>query len=190
MVEENALEENKSEENMPGEFAPDRTHPAPGTAAKGAGQVSGNSGTSASAGAIEQRIKALFDSAREEIFEDGMENELSIGLTSLADEYGNDAIAVLSRFIDREETNEEIASEVIRWLGRLDHQPSEETRLRLIERCLNSSPARLRNAASVALAYLDDPHAIPYLKQAVEREKYAELREDMEQVLVQLEGVR
>jgi hypothetical protein len=139
---------------------------------------------------VEQRIRALFQSAKEDIFEDGIENNFLQGLTSLLNEYGDDAIAALSHHILHASPNEETVSEALRWLGRLSHPTSHDMRLMLLEGCLSENSARVRDAASVGLATLNDPHAIPYLKQAIEREEYAELREDMEQVLDQLEGTR
>lgn len=136
---------------------------------------------------IECRVRTLFGAAKEEIFEGGMESEFSRGLVSLVKEYGKSAIGILARFIVYEQVNEETASEALRWLGQMDHPSSYNERLRLLEKCLRNSSARVRDAASLGLASLDDPHAIPRLKQAIQRETCAELREDMEQVLAQLE---
>ena len=138
---------------------------------------------------IEDKIKALFEAAKEEIFEDGMESDFSKGLLRLVEQYGAEAIVALTRLIESENTNAEIAAETLRWVGRLDHPSSYETRLSLLERSLGDDSARVRDAASVALASMDDEHALPALRAAIAREKYAELREDMQQILAQLEGV-
>jgi len=139
---------------------------------------------------IEEKIRTLGQAAKDEIFEDGMENTFIEGLASLVHEHGDDAIAALSNYIRYVESNEEVTSEALRWLGRLSHPTSHDIRLRLLEDCLSEDLVRIRDAATVGLATLDDSHAIPYLKQAIEREKYSELREDMEQVLDQLESTR
>jgi HEAT repeat protein len=60
----------------------------------------------------------------------------------------------------------------------------------LLESSIFRSSARVRDGAALGLAFLDDPHAIPYLKRAIENEKYSELREDMQMVLAQLERSR
>lgn len=86
--------------------------------------------------------------------------------------------------------HDEIASEAIRWAGRFDHPSSYDARLSLAERCLCNDSARVRDAASVALASMDDERAVPALRTAIEREKYGELREDMQQILTQLESRR
>lgn len=71
----------------------------------------------------------------------------------------------------------------------MDHAPSYRFRLWLLERSLNCSQARIRDGAILGLSYLNDPHAISYLKLAIGLEKCTELREDMEQVLEQLESI-
>lgn len=137
---------------------------------------------------LDRKIEALFAAAKEQDFEDGMESEFSKGLGSLIKKYGDDAMEGLAYFIVYEKVNAEVASEALRWLGRIDHPTSYHFRLWLLERSLLCSSARVRDGAALGLASLDDPHAISYLKQAIQREGCSELREDMEQVLTQLES--
>jgi len=139
---------------------------------------------------IRKRIEALFGAAKEEFFEDGMESEFSRGLVSLVRQYSNRAIDVLVHLLGSDQVNAEVASEALRWLGRMDHPPSYYSRLWLLERSLRCSSARVRDGAALGLSFLDDPDAITYLKQTIEREPVEELRRDMEQVLAQLESTR
>jgi len=139
---------------------------------------------------IDQEITILFEAAKEQDFEDGMESEFSKGLISLIKKYGNAVMEVISDLIIHEGVNAAVASEALRWLGRMDHPTSYYFRLWLLERSLRCSSAMVRDGAALGIASLDDTHAIPYLKQAILRENYAELREDMEQVLVQLENAQ
>ena len=135
---------------------------------------------------VEQKIEALFVRAREEVFEDGMESEFSKGFVSMVRKYGDVAIEVIARLIVYGKVNQEVASEALRWLGDIDHASTYDKRLWLLERSLRCSSARIRDGAALGLAYLDDPHAIRYLKQAIQQEPCEELREDMKQVLAQL----
>ena len=137
---------------------------------------------------IKAMVKALFEAAKEEIFEEGVENEFSIGLISLIREYGNESVRILANHIIDSRVNEEIASEALRSLGRLDHPESYDERLRLLINSLNHPSARIRDAASVGLATLGDPLAIRSLKQAIQKEACVELREDMQQILESLES--
>lgn len=137
---------------------------------------------------VEQEFERLLLAAKEETFEDGMESNFSKGLNSLIRKYGNAAIDILTRFILTEAINPEVASETLRWVGYIDHLASYQYRRWLLERTLFCSSARVRDGAILGLASLDDPHAIPHLKRAIQRERYSELRRDMEQVLTQLEN--
>lgn len=139
---------------------------------------------------IDQEFTILFEAAKEQVFEDGMESEFSKELISLVKKYGDAAMEVVADLITNERVNAEVASEALRWLGRMDHLTSYHFRRWLLERSLRCSSAMVRDGAALGLASLNDPHAIPYLKRAILREGHIELREDMEQVLVQLEKAR
>jgi HEAT repeat protein len=134
------------------------------------------------------QISVLVELAKDEIFEDGLESEFTKGLYILLKTQGDRALAALISVVEDENVNEEIAAEILLWLGRQDHESSHQARLNLLERCLQSDSARVRDAASVALASMDDPNALPALKLAIGREKYSDLRDDMRQVLAQLES--
>ena len=137
-----------------------------------------------------QKILALFEAAKEQNFEDGMESEFSKELIDLVKEYGVGAIEALAHLIIEEKVNPEVASEALRWLGHINHPASYRNRLWLLERGLRCSSARVRDGATLGLAFLDDLHAITYLRRAIQQEKIAELRADMEQVLAQLESTQ
>ncbi len=140
--------------------------------------------------AVSQSIVMLFEKARDEFFEDGMESVFSRKLVSLVQEYGNAAVEAIASLTFEGKANAEVAAEGLRWLGHMDHPSSYDSRRRLLEKSLFSSSARIRDGAALGLASLDDPAAIPNLGKAIEREPHAELREDLEQVLAQLEATR
>jgi hypothetical protein len=135
-----------------------------------------------------QRTAALFAAATDQYFEDGMESEFSNALITLVQQHGEDAIKAVAHFITSEIINNEVAAEALRWLGRMDHAPTSRARLWLLERSLSCASARVRDGAALGLAAMDDPHAITYLEQAIQKEKHAALRDDLKQVLAQLEA--
>ena len=137
---------------------------------------------------VRQEFVALFNVAKEEVLEDGIESGFSNGLIDLVMKYDQAAIDGITTLILDRSCNEELASEALRWLSRMEHSLTYDRRLWLFERCLASRSARIRDAASVALASLDDAHAITYLEEAISREQYDELRDDMTQILVQLKN--
>lgn len=137
---------------------------------------------------LTESFRALLMAGKDQIFEDGIESEFSKDLIRLIKKYGNDALAELAYFIVYEKASAEVTAEALRWLGLMDHLPSYHWRLWLLERSICSRSARIRDGAALGLAFLDDPDAIPYLRQAVDREPVKELRADMQQVLTQLES--
>ena len=139
---------------------------------------------------LREIIKDLFWKAKEVAFEDGMETQFSKELIRLVKRHGKSAMEVITTLIVNENVDAEAASEALRWLGRMDHPPSYCDRRWLLEQSLFSLSALIRDGAALGLASLDDPHAIPYLQQAIEQEKYASLCEDLGQVLEQLESTR
>ncbi len=139
---------------------------------------------------IRHNTKALFEAAKDQHFEDGMESEFSNKLVCLIEKHSHVALAAMAHLIISEMVNDEVASEALRWLGRMDHPPTYHARLQLLERSLFSPSARVRDGAALGLASMDDPHAITYLKQAIQKETLTELSRDLQQVLMQLEILR
>jgi hypothetical protein len=137
---------------------------------------------------LEEEVIQLFSNALETTFEDGMESDLSRNLYRLLIKDSDRVLDALIGLILYDRFNEEVSSEALRWLGRYNHYSSYDRRRWLLERCLHSYSPRIRDAASLGLASMDDPHAIPFLREAIGREPYPELREDMNQVLNQLEN--
>ena len=139
---------------------------------------------------IGKYTEALFRSAREERFEDGTRSEFSRELTILVTEYGVAVVEAVTELIMSERVNGEVACEALRSLGEMHHPPSYSHRLKLLERSLRCSSPWVRDGGALGLAWLDDPVAIPHLREAVERENIDELRQDIRQVLTQLEATR
>ena len=136
---------------------------------------------------ILDELQTLVFSAKDEVFEDGIETGFSRGLVAYIERYGELALQVLTDFIISERINPEIASEGLRWIGRIENPYSRLSRRRLLEWCLlNCNSSRVKDGALLGLASMDDPSSIPYLELAVERETIQELRQDMGQVLEQL----
>lgn len=137
---------------------------------------------------IRRKTETLFQAARGQYFEDGVESEFSNGLSALVEKHGEAVIKTIARLADSEIVHAEVMSEALRWLGRMNHPSTYHSRLWLLEGSLFSPSARVRDGAALGLAAMDDPHALTYLKQAIQMEKQAELREDLKQVLTQLEA--
>lgn len=139
---------------------------------------------------LSEELRAIFEVGREYFFEDGIGSEFSERLIALIRKYGDDALMELAYLVLYEKVNAEVASEALRWLGYMKHPPSYHHRQWLLEASLQSLSPRIRDGALLGLAYLDDPHAIPYLKHTMSQEQVEELRHDMEQLLAEFESRR
>ena len=133
------------------------------------------------------RVKALFAAARYEVFEEGMDSHFSRCLTSMIEQYGKKTVEVSLSLSVQSATNSEVAYETMRLFGRIDHPATYKERMSALMKGLRHSVARVRDGAALGLASLDDPQAIHALREAIAREQCQELREDIKQVLKQLE---
>lgn len=131
------------------------------------------------------RLQSLLQASQSVHFEDGMESDFSKELVRLVRQYGKAAMGEIAAVVV-DPVDAEIAAEALRWIGRVDHPPSRQERLSLLERCLSSPSILVRDGAALGLAALDDPRALPSLQEAIDRETYPALREDLEQVRDQL----
>lgn len=139
---------------------------------------------------LDKRLEALFNQAREEFFEEGVASIFSKELVDVVVRYGDTAIIALAPYIANRKLGAEVAAETIRWLSQIESGASYDSRRWLIEHSLQSEVARVRDSAALSLASLDDPHAIPYLKQAAQGEYCEELRENIQAIITYLERLR
>lgn len=129
----------------------------------------------------------LFESARDVLFEDGAESDFSQKLVSFIWRHGNVAVNLLGELAASQAVSNEVMSEALRWVGRINDSRTRWARLQLLGRLLSSQSSKVRDGAALGLASLDDPRAIPYLQQAIQREGIEDLRSDLELVLTQLQ---
>jgi len=136
---------------------------------------------------IDDTIDRLFESARELYFEDGMETDFSRGLVSLVEKYGKLAMGEISYLITCGRVAEEVASEALRWLARIDDVSTYGWRLWVLEKSLSSKSPVVRDGAALGLVSMGDVHAIQYIRKAIDQETIAELLYDLQEALKELE---
>lgn len=139
---------------------------------------------------VEARIDSIFRMAAGDSFEDGMSSRFSRELLGAMGEYGVRAMQEIAYLILYSRTNQEVASEALRWLGRASERRTYGWRLWLLERSLSSSSPVVRDGAVLGLASMGDPSAVPYLREAIAVEACEDLREDMRRALEELEAAR
>lgn len=138
---------------------------------------------------LPRMLIALCAAAKKQYFEDGMDSAFSIELIQCIKQYGDHTINELAHLILNKAVDDEVASEALRQLGHIDHPASYKARRWLLERSLLAcASALVRDGALLGLALLDDRHAMPYVRRAIQQEQCPELRESMLQLLEQLES--
>ena len=129
----------------------------------------------------------LFRQSRDELFVDGFDSTFGEQLRLLVAAYSVPAVRAIERAIADPASSAEAAEETLRQMGYMTDESTHHARLGLLARALESTNVRLRDAASIGIASLDDPLAIPALHKAIAREPSAWLRETLEEVVNQLE---
>ena len=130
--------------------------------------------------------QAAFGSAEDEFFEDGTESQFAREIKVLIAKHRRSALEAISHLILFTKTGPHVANEALSTLGAVSEPTTYEYRRWLLERTLGSPSAVVRDGAVIGLAWLDDPHAIPYVQRAVQGEQLAPLRRSMEQLAGQL----
>jgi len=138
---------------------------------------------------IDHELEALFQAYANEDFEDGMESEFISELISSIRIHGTKVVETIRGIILEQNVKSHVAFEALRWLGRINHPESYQSRLIFLETCLESPSRLVRDGATLGLASMKDVHAIPYLRKAIAQEKIQDLRKDMEAVLLRLENL-
>ncbi len=137
---------------------------------------------------VVDRLRVLFQQGTDDIFEDGVENEFSKQLLSLIRENCTETALTIASMIDNQAANLEALSEALRWIGHVDDSRSFRIRRWLLERALFSNSAKVRDGAVLGISYLNDSHAVTYLRDAIAKETISDLRKDMQQALRELES--
>jgi len=133
-----------------------------------------------------KKLERLFASAREEVFEDGMDSFFSRDLQSQLSLYGDVALEMIWHLIWKRPNplSPTVIGETLRWVGRMEEKYLHQRAL--LEKCLEHESHYVRDGAILGLASLDDPKAIGALRRAQEREPSGLLGESIEQVIEQL----
>lgn len=132
---------------------------------------------------ITKRVKSIFNSARFEFFEAGMDNIFHRELTPLLG--SNEVVAAIASVID--EDSYATVSEVLKVIGYVNYSVTHDSRLALLLKELKSHSFEVRDGAGIGLDSLGDLAAIPALREAIECEPIKWMRQNLELVIRGLE---
>jgi len=135
---------------------------------------------------ISNKIEKLFISVNIEELEDGNTGCFTDNLSNLIMKYPM-AMSCISQLILNQKINQSVAAETLKHLGYLKHESSYQERLTLLEKALSCSDEDYRDGANLGIASMDDPHAIPFLRKAINKESSILNIKFFSQTLKQLE---
>jgi hypothetical protein len=115
-----------------------------------------------------------------------MDSNFSVGLRVLFREHPTDFARVLEQRLKLRDISPRVLVELAYTLGQIRDNATTEWRLATLVDFMNSPAPSVKDAGAVGLAYLDDKRAVPYLREAIEREPTASFREDLRAVMEQL----
>lgn len=139
---------------------------------------------------LERTVTEIFSSSREEEFAYGYTSKLASSLEDFIQRYGVDAIQAIQYQIPQKHVSVDVVIETLHSIGRSRHQASHDQRLLLLLSTLSTPLARIRSAAALGLAYMDDPKAIPILKNALNQETHNSAKVWLQRALEQLEDTQ
>lgn len=137
---------------------------------------------------IHETLRRLVDSLQDETIKDGIETDLSLGLAVLIRRYPKNTLAALAKYVGGRKTKNVLLGHILRALGRVADQRSQGARVNFIAGYLRDESAYIRDAATIALAYMDDRSSIPFIRAAIDAESNHSLRNDMIDALATIDA--
>ncbi len=135
---------------------------------------------------INERVIQIFRDSEHELFEAGMESLFSRRLHTMIYQFGHLTLKALNDLLANRQTNQELLAETMRTVGRSADKFTENLRFRFLVEGLNHPSPIIRDSAALGLCDMEDPRAIPFLQEAIKKEKYDSLKGDFEQIIEEL----
>jgi hypothetical protein len=133
-------------------------------------------------------MKRLLALAHDESFEDGVRGPFARELERFLSVHVFEAIDLLQRYAFSEGANAAVVGEIIRYVGMSNDPLTKDERLQFLTRCLAHRSPIVRDASGIGIAHLNDRRALRDILEAIKREQYTELRDDLRLVANQLES--
>lgn len=136
---------------------------------------------------VERELEQLFNEFRHDIFEDAVDSDFSRRLMHMIETKGNITLLELNALLRAPHTSPTVAGEALRWLGQMRHRETHAYRRWILADLLRTPSVLVRDGAIVGLLNLDDPSVKHVVQAALESETSEQLREDLAQLLEQLQ---
>lgn len=136
--------------------------------------------------ALDGSFESLFDRAMGETFFDGGDSQFNQDIAMAIEVYGDVAVRSFHKALTSHADEAEVIEEALRSIGLIEDVRTHHSRLAILVSELHSENPRTRDAASVGIASMDDPAAIPSIEQALQNEQSELLKASFQSALRQL----
>lgn len=136
---------------------------------------------------IEQSANYIFDAYQHEEFDADVAYEFTSALDRLIQASGKAAILIISNLIKKHVLNDDMTSETLKALGRIEDENTKYERYGLLIGSIRNQSAIIRDGAVSGLSFLDDKRALPQLHMLLERETLPILKNNIKVAIRSLE---
>ena len=135
---------------------------------------------------LNEEVESVIALATEEFIEDGMDSATAECLRDFVATFSDAGVRHLANYLAADWIKSATVADIVRLLGRLDHEESHDDRLWIASHFLFSDAPVARDASALALEDLNDARALPKLEEAVKAEAIRELKDDLQMALREL----
>jgi hypothetical protein len=139
---------------------------------------------------FKQRLRRACAAAGDEAFEDGVETHFSREIVNCLQQGHGSAVEALDSMLTDPHLSPDLAGEALRWVGQHAEKSTRSHRRGLLERALRNGHPEVRDGAILGLSFMDDPSSIAAVERAILDEDSENLRQDLRQLLSQLEQTK
>ncbi|GAH39733.1 unnamed protein product [marine sediment metagenome] len=136
---------------------------------------------------IEQSAINIFDAYQHEGFDTDIAYEFTNALDRLIRANGKPAVRIINDLIKKQILNDDIISETLKALGRIEDENTKYERYELLIGSIKNESAIIRDGAVSGLSFLDEKRALPQLRMLFETETLPILKNNIKVAIRSLE---
>lgn len=136
---------------------------------------------------IKQSAINLFNAYRHEEFDTDIAYEFTNALNIFIQDNGKSAIRIINNLAKKQTFDEDMISETLKALGRIEHENTKEQRYQVLMSFIKDDSAIIRDGAVSGLSFLDDKRALLQLRMLFETETIAILKSNIQVAIRSIE---
>lgn len=137
---------------------------------------------------METAVIDFLDAYRGQQFDADVAYDFMTDLDTFIHANGASVIRIITDLASRRVLDEDLVSEALRALGRMENQATKEQRYQVLMRFIRHDSAIVRDAAVSGLSFLDDARALPHLRMLLQTEIVPVLNNNIRVAIESLES--